>query len=169
MKFEPHSLLDTLPYLRAEVVRKSAANDLTVTVDRDGPIQLQYFGNFDLGIVAAAEIAEGPRIHVASLTDLSGMKAAVVTQRAELRDYLDIHALLTKAKISLATTLAAGLIIYGDEFNSLLSLKAIAYHDDPSLADLPTTVRNELSEAVRRTDPTDLPVLPAVKRRGQQP
>ena len=33
--------------------------------------------------------------------------------------------------------LAAAAIIYGAEFNPLVSLKAISYHDDPSLADLP--------------------------------
>jgi hypothetical protein len=36
------------------------------------------------------------------------MKTAVVTQRAEAKDYLDIHALLTTGKISLPTMLAAG-------------------------------------------------------------
>jgi hypothetical protein len=59
------------------------------------------------------------------------MKAAVVTQRAEVKDYLDVYALLTKTKISLATMLAAAAIIYGAEFNPLVSLKAISYHDDP--------------------------------------
>ena len=85
----------------------SAANNLTVTVDRGGPIQLQFFGNFDLGQVAAAEFAEGPRIQVASLLDLGGMKAAVVTQRAELKDYLDVYTLLSKAGLSLPAMLAA--------------------------------------------------------------
>ncbi len=93
------------------------------------------------------------------------MKAAVVTQRAEVRDYLDIHALLTKANISLAKMLAAGIIIYGAEFNPLLSLKAISYHDDLALADLPQSVRRDLAEAVRTTDPQKLPVLNAIRTR----
>jgi hypothetical protein len=131
MNFEPNSLLERLPYLKGAVIRRSAANNLTVSVDRGGPIQLQYFGNFDLGQVAAAEFTEGPRLQVASLIDLAGMKAAVVTQRAEVKDYLDVYALLTKTKISLATMLAAAAIIYGAEFNPLVSLKAISYHDDP--------------------------------------
>jgi hypothetical protein len=94
------------------------------------------------------------------------MKAAVVTQRAELKDYLDIHALLTKAGISLATMLAAAAIIYGSEFNPLLSLKAISYHGDQSLTDLPLDIRHDLIEAVRATDPQNLPVLDAVRRRS---
>ena len=169
MSFEPFSLLTGVPYLKDAVVRKSAANDLTVTVERGAPIQLSFFGNFDLGQVAAAEVAEGSLLQLASLLDLAGMKAAVVTQRAEVKDYLDIHALLTKAKISLSLMLAAGTIIYGAEFNPLLSLKAISYHDDPALAELPQHIRHELIEAVAATDPWKLPVLNATRTRTTKP
>jgi hypothetical protein len=165
MTFEPNGLLDVVPYLKGAEVRRAAANNLTVTVDRGGPVQLSFFGNFDLGQVDASEVAEGPKFQVASLIDLGGMKTAVVTQRAEVKDYLDIHALMTKAKISLATMLAAAAIIYGDQFSPLVSLKAIAYHDDPSLADLPKAVRTYLSEAVHSTDPIKLPVLNAIRTR----
>jgi hypothetical protein len=103
--FEPHSLLKTVPYLKDATVRKSAPNDLAVTVDRGGPVQLSFFGNFDLGQVAEPELAEGSGIKVASLIDLAGMKAAVVTQRAEAKDYLDIDALLTKSGLPLANML----------------------------------------------------------------
>lgn len=169
MTFTPHSLLEELPYLKQAEVRQSAANNLIVTVDRNGPVQLTFFGNFDLGQVRAAEMAEGPRLRVASLLDLAGMKAAVVTQRAEVKDYLDIHALLTKGGISLAQMLAAGGIIYGAEFSAMLSLKAISYHDDAALADLPANVRRDLVAAVQSTDPAKLPHLTAVRTRGEKP
>ena len=169
MSFEPRSLLEELAYLRGAVVRQSAANTLTVTVDRGGPVQLSFFGGLGLGQVAPEELAEGPRLKVAALVDLAGMKAAVVTQRAEVRDYLDIHALLTRAKISLPEMLAAGAVIYGTEFNPLLSLKAIAYHDDPALAELPGDVRRDLIAAVQATDPQKLPVLNAIRTRETTP
>jgi len=89
-----------------------------------------------------------------------------VTQRAETRDYLDIHALLTLAHISLPSMLAAASVIYGSEFNPLLSLKAIAYHDDLALASLPHSVRHDLIEAVRTTKLEELPDLPFERRRG---
>jgi hypothetical protein len=146
------------------LVRQSAANNLEVTVDRSAPVQLSFFGNFDLGQVAVSETADGPLLRVASLIDLSGTKVAVVTQRAETRDYVDIHALLTKAKISLPIMLAAGAIIYGTEFNPLLSLKAISYHGD--LSELPQNVRRDLVEAVQATDPRHLPVMSAVRMRA---
>jgi hypothetical protein len=137
--FLPGALLGEIPYLKGAVLRQSSPNTLSVTVDRDGPVQLSFFCGLGLGLVAAAELAEGPGFKVASLIDLAGTKAAVVTQRAELKDYLDIHALLTKAGISLAAMLAAAAVIYGPQFNALLALKAMAYHDDPSLAALPST------------------------------
>jgi hypothetical protein len=161
--FEPRHLLDAVPYLRGAVLRQSAGNTLTVSVDRGGPVQLSFFGGLGLGQVAGADIVDGPRFKVAALIDLAGMKAAVVTQRAELRDYLDIHALLTKAGISLPEMLAAGVAIYGAQFNPLLSLKAIAYHDDRALAGLPQNVRLDLIAAVTATTPQQLPVLSAVR------
>jgi nucleotidyltransferase AbiEii toxin of type IV toxin-antitoxin system len=168
-RFEPNTLLENVSYLKGAEVRQSSANNLTVTIDRGGPVQMSFFGNFDLGQVDPTELAEGPRIQVASLKDLGGMKAAVVTQRAEVRDYLDIHALLTKANISLPTMLAAGAIIYGSEFNPLVSLKAISFHDDPGLAKLSQDVRRFLLKAVKETDPHNLPVLDAVKKRAPKP
>jgi hypothetical protein len=128
-------------------------------------VQLSFFGNLGLGQVAPEEVAEGPRIKLASLLDLAGTKVAVVTQRAELRDYLDIHVLLTKANIPLSKMLAAAAAIYGTQFNPLLSLKAISYHDDPVVAELPQGIRRDLIDAVKATSLDDLPTLNAIRPR----
>ena len=166
--FVPNALLQKVPYLKGSTVRQSAPNTLTVTVERDGPVQVSFFGSLDLGQVASTEIAVGPRINVASLMDLAGIKVAVVTQRAELRDYLDVHALLVKANIPLAEMLACAAVIYGAEFSPLLSLKALAYHDDPALAELSANIRRDLISAVRAVDLQRLPKLTAVRRRPEQ-
>jgi hypothetical protein len=168
VSFEPQSLLETVPYLKDATVLRSAPNNLTVIVERGGAVQISFFGNLGLGQVADPELPDGPRFKVAALIDLAGMKAAVVTQRAEVKDYLDIDALLTKGPIPLANMLASAAIIYGSQFSPLLSLKAISYHEDANLVGLPMTVRNRLSEAVRKTDPTNLPTLNPVKRRDEQ-
>jgi Nucleotidyl transferase AbiEii toxin, Type IV TA system len=162
----PSDLMRRVPYLKGAVVRQSSPDTLTVTVERGGPVQLSFFGGLDLGQVASADIAAGPEIKVGSLIDLSGFKVAVVTRRAELRDYINVHALLTKAKIPLADMLAAALIIYGDQFSPLLSLKALAYHDDAALRELPADVRHDLTAAVQATDPRRLPVLHAVRTKA---
>ena len=90
-----------------------------------------------------------------------------MTQRAELRDYIDAHTLLTKAGIPLAKMLASATIIYGTQFSPLLSLKALAYHDDPTLADLSVDMRRDLIVAVRAVDPRHLPVLAAVRKKAE--
>jgi len=166
--FTPDELMHKIPYLRGAAVRQSALDTLTVTVERDGPVQVSFFGGLDLGQVAPADSAMGPKIKVASLVDLAGFKVAVVTQRAELRDYIDIHTLLTQANIPLANMLAAATIIYGSTFNPLLALKALAYHEDHVLAGLSVKVRRDLIGAVRATDPRRLPGLTAVKERSKR-
>jgi Nucleotidyl transferase AbiEii toxin, Type IV TA system len=167
MPFVPNALMQRVPYLRGATVQQSAPDTLTVTVERGGPIQLSFFGSLNLGQVAPADIAMGPGIKVGSLIDLAGLKVAIVTQRAELRDYIDVHALLTTAHIPLVDMLAAAAIIYGAQFNPLLSLKALAYFDDLALTGLPTAVRQDLIGAVTATDPRHLPILPAITRRAE--
>jgi hypothetical protein len=163
--FEPNALLNKIPYLRDAVLRQASSNTLSVSVDRGGTVQLSYFGGLGIGQVAPAERVEGPGFQVASLIDLAGMKAAVLPQRVELRDYLDIHALLTKAAIPLAEMLAAADIIYGAQFNPLISLKAIGYHKDFTSDALPQKVRDDLLEAVKATDARKLPRLGAFRKR----
>jgi hypothetical protein len=57
----------------------------------------------------------------------------------------------------------------GLKFSALLSLKAIAYHDDAALAELPKNVRHDLMEAVKATNPRRLPALGAVRRYEAKP
>ncbi|HEV2957888.1 MAG TPA: nucleotidyl transferase AbiEii/AbiGii toxin family protein [Xanthobacteraceae bacterium] len=164
--FEPNALLRKIPYLRDAVPRQASTNTLSATVDRGGVVQLSYFGGLGIGQVASDEIAEGAGFRVASLIDLAGMKAAVLPQRVELRDYLDIHALLTKGGIPLAEMLAAARVIYGVQFNPLLTLKALAYHEDLALAELPKSARDDLSAAATAIDFRSLPTLIAFRERA---
>jgi hypothetical protein len=163
--FEPGALLNRIPYLRGAALQQSSPNTLSVIVERGGPVQLSYFGGLGIGQVARADTVEGPGFKVASLIDLAGMKVAVLPQRVALRDYLDIHALLTRAKIPLPEMLAAAGIIYGAQFNPLVSLKAIAYHNDFTLVQLPRSVREYLLRAAKATDSGNLPKLNALRNR----
>jgi hypothetical protein len=162
--FQPQALLASVPYLRDATVRQSQPNTLTCSVERGAPVLISFFGGLSLGQVAEPELAGDSRLAVASLLDLAGTKAAVVTQRAEIRDYLDVHALLTLARIELPEMLAAARVIYGPQFNPLVALKALAYHDDLVLRDLPFALRRDLAAAIKLTDPTRLPALHAVRQ-----
>jgi hypothetical protein len=116
--------------------------------------------------VAAPEPASDTLLRVASLLDLAGTKAAVLQKRAEVKDYLDVHAILRHG-IDLPTILAAGGVVYGRKFNPLVTLKALCYFDD--VPALPVEVRTQLARAVEGVDVTRLPVLaPYAGRLGDE-
>lgn len=122
---------------------------------------VSYFG-LSLGQIDPAEAVEGPGIPIAMPLDLAGCKVAVVTQRAEARDYVDIHALLSSG-LSLAEMLGAARAIYGSAFSPLTALKALTYFDEPTLATLSEGIRRDLASAASRVDPTKLPAIVPVR------
>jgi hypothetical protein len=154
----------TLPYLKdAERVRM-APDTLTCRVDRGGAVLVSFFGGLGLGQVAERDEVKGMALYVASLLDIAGTKMAVVQKRAEVKDYLDIDALLRHG-VDLPTALAAGGVVYGRSFNPLITLKALSFFDDvPMLAG---EVRERLSTAVEAVDVTKLPALTAYAPRRE--
>jgi len=163
--FDPDHLVKSVAYLKDAERIQVAPNTLTCRVDRGGPVLVSFFGDLNLGQVAAREQLAGMKLYVASLFDIAGTKAAVVQKRAEVKDYLDIEALFRHG-IDLPTILAAGAVVYGRQFNPLVTLKALSYFDD--LPGLPTDVRNRLAAAVAAVDVTQLPTLTAhATRRGE--
>ena len=139
------------------------SHTLTCRVERGGPVLVSFFGNLGLGEVGPRERADGSLVHVASLLDIAGTKAAVVQKRAQSRDYLDIDALIQHG-IDLPRVLAAGAVVYGRSFNPLITLKALSYFDD--IPTLPAAVRERLRAAVAAVDPIRLPALTAFVRRA---
>ena len=99
-----------------------ASHTLTCRVERGGPVLVTFFANLGLGEAAPREMAVGSTVRVASLLRIAGTKAAVVQQRAQPRDYLDIDALIRHG-IGLPRVLAAGAIVYGRSFNPPITLK----------------------------------------------
>ncbi|HMD71674.1 MAG TPA: nucleotidyl transferase AbiEii/AbiGii toxin family protein [Bryobacteraceae bacterium] len=163
--FDPDRLARQIPYLSDAERVQVAADTLTCRVNRDGPVLVSFFGGLGLGQVAAPDLAGDVLLHVASLLDIAGTKAAVVQKRAEVKDYLDIDALLRHG-IELSAVLAAGMVVHGRGFNPLITLKALSYFDD--LPALPGDVRARLNKAVEAVDPARLPTLaPYAKRPGE--
>jgi len=158
-------LLRTVPYLDGAAILQSAPGTLTVRVERNGPVKVSFFGPLRIGQVEPPEGVAGPGIAVASLRDLGGAKVAVVTQRAEAKDYIDVHALIA-AGITLPEMLAAASAIYEGEFSPLVALKALAYHDD--LHDLSAGARRDLVSAIKAVDVRRLPAVVPYRRRPAQ-
>lgn len=160
--FDPDRLAEEIPYLKNAERVQVAPDTLTCRVDRGGPILVSFFGRLGLGQVAARDQAQDMPLYVASLLDVAGTKAAVVQKRAEVKDYLDIDALLQHG-VDLPMVLAAGAVVYGRKFNPLITLKALGFFDD--IPALPRETRARLARAVEAVDVTQLPVLtPYTKR-----
>lgn len=141
--FDPDELASSLNYLKDAERLQVSPKTLTCRVEREGgPVLLSIFGGLGLGQVAPRDLPDGRSFSVASLLDIAGTKIAVVQKRAEVKDYIDIDALLQHG-FDLPTILAAGGVVYGNSFNPLISLKALSFYDD--LPGLPNEVRQRLS------------------------
>lgn len=113
------------------------------------------FGAPKLPLLRASVQVEKHRI--ADLRELAGMKALVVQKRAELKDYLDVDALIQLADLPLIDHLRVAKQLYGPLFAPELTLKSLCHFSDGNLRQLPGTVRQRLLGAVRRIRLEDLP------------
>lgn len=156
--FNPTNLYRQLAFLKGAQVLQQAKNTLTCSVDRGDPVKVSFFGLPGLKRIEEPGVASDNDVKVASLIDLAGMKAAVVQERAEAKDYLDLDALMQHG-IGLATALAAAAAIYGESYNPQITLKALSYFDDGNLRALSQEVRQRLVDAVAEVDLGKLPTL----------
>ncbi len=159
----PDQLLRSLRILDRAKVLQNTSQTLTVAVDRNGPVKLSFFGGLDLGRVGEPEKTVDEVANVASLLDLAGTKAAVVYQRAERKDYIDLLAII-KGGISLAQAMAAARAIYGEQYNPALTLKSLTYFGDGDLPRLTTEQKRQLIE-IASPQPFSLPDMPRVADR----
>ncbi len=157
--FNPQRLYAAVPFLKGAKIAQQASNTLTCVVERAGNVQVSFFGVPDMTVLREPLQVPDNRVRIASLIDLAGMKAAVVQQRAEAKDYLDLYALINQEAVDLSTALAAASRIYPDSYQPQLTLKALTYFDDGDLHTLPEAVRLGLIEAVRAVDLDRLPDL----------
>jgi len=143
--FVPEQLFRSLRFLAGAKVLQNVSQTLTVSIDRGGDVKLSFFGGLEFGRVGEPEETEDGKFAVASLLDLAGMKAAVVTQRAESKDYLDLLALMENG-ISLAQAMGAARAIYGRQYNPVITLKSLMYFGDGDLHRLTATQKSRLIE-----------------------
>lgn len=155
--FYPDQLLRQLRFAEGAEVTQVAINTLTFrTAGLDG-VKCSFFGGLRLGQLEPPSRAPDNGLRVASLRDLLAVKLNTLVQRAEAKDYRDVHALL-RAGLSLAEGLAWARAVYGAEFNPALPLKALTYFEDGDLPALPAEVQQDLREAVRAV--SEIPDLP---------
>jgi hypothetical protein len=157
--FEPARLTAQIPFLTGATITQQEPNPLSVTIDRAGPVKLSFFGLPRLGRPRPPQIAADNGLQVASLLDLAGTKTAVVQQRAEAKDYLDVDALLQDGRVDLPLALASARAIYGPTFNPQITLKALSFFGDGDLSRLSRAVQDRLAKAAREVDLDRLPKI----------
>lgn len=149
--FDPDRLYSTLSFLNGAQVTQKDRDTLTCLTQES--VKVSFFGGLDFPLLRPK--ISTPVVPIASLLDLSGMKVAVIQKRAELKDYLDIAALLQHG-ISLKDALDAGRKIYGAQFNPLITLKALTYYEEGDVRELPKDIQQYLTNAVKNIDLRDL-------------
>jgi hypothetical protein len=145
--FVPAQLRGALSFLAKAESLQIAPNTLTVSVPCPEPVKISFFGGLGLGRVREPEWSQDGVMQIASLLDVAACKAAVVQERPEAKDYLDVHALLENG-VTLPEMLGAAQAVYGEQFNSMITLKALSYFEDGNLATLPEEVKKALRAAV---------------------
>jgi hypothetical protein len=143
----PVQLRGALGFLANAESLQIAPNTLTVSVPCPEPVKISFFGGLKLGRVSDPERSEDGVMQIASLLDVAACKMAVVQERPEAKDYLDVHAIL-QSGVTLPEMLGAAQAIYGEQFNSMITLKALSYFEDGNLAALPEEVKRALRAAV---------------------
>lgn len=154
---DPGDIYRATPFLRDAQIIQQAPNTLTCLVDRGGPVRLSFFGLAHLARLCPPHVAEDTGLKIAALLDLAATKAAVVQQRAQAKDYIDIDALITQGRIALATQLAAARAAYGAQFAPTPTLKALTFFADGDLPALPEDLKHRLAAAAAAVDPLRLP------------
>jgi hypothetical protein len=142
----PARLRSELNFLANAESLQIAPNTLTVSVPCPEPVKVSFFGGLSLGRVNEPEWSEDGVMQIASLLDVAACKMAAVQERPEAKDYLDVHALL-QSGVTLPEMLGAAQAVYGEQFNAMITLKALSYFEDGNLATLPAEVKKTLREA----------------------
>jgi hypothetical protein len=142
--FAPGELRRSIPLLRDSPTIQTAPDTLVVRVD---DVRVAIYG-VGFPALAGPDLASDTGIPVASLADLGATKAKAILDRAEMKDYLDISALLA-AGTDLARMLGGATALFGPSFSPMLALKALTTFDDGDLPSLGDEHRGRLRDAVR--------------------
>jgi hypothetical protein len=123
--FDPHRLKDEVPFLAAARITQLAPGTLTCIVERGGPVQVSFFcPRKTMRMIGHPRECHRPTLRLASLIDIAATKLAVLPARCEPKDYLDIHALISRRKLDVLTMLvAASFVFEGQDFNPLPRLQ----------------------------------------------
>jgi len=147
--FQPDDLLAKFHFLRGSELLQTQCDTLTVLTAGDGNdshrVKISFFGGFNFGRLKDPERTSDGVVEVASLQDLLAHKLKVLLQLVELKDYLDIDALL-KNGLDLALGCGGADALFR-AFAPQECLKALTYFNDSSLGALSEPLKQRLVKA----------------------
>jgi len=145
-------LYRSLRFLDRSKVIQREPDTMTVLVPgeaaADRHVKVSFFGGVGFGRYSGPDVTEDGVLQVAGLDDLLATKCAVIMQRIELKDYLDIIALL-EAGVSLERGLGIAAEMYGGRFSPQESLRTMTYFEGGDLKLLSAGQRTMLRGAAR--------------------
>jgi len=156
----PEALRGAIPFLEGAVVALSEPNTLTAWVrplPGRPPVHVSFFGGIDFRVIDRPDRAFPDGIVIASLRDLAGTKAKVINERVELKDYLDIAALLD-AGLTLPEIVAAAAAIFPGQVDEIATVSAITFFEDGEAATFPEPLKMKLRAAARGASRVPPPV-----------
>ncbi len=156
--FQPDELIAKFPFLRGAELLQTQKDTLTVLTRRVGDsdqVKISFFGGLQFGRLNDPKTTADGVLQVASAEDLLSHKLKVLLQRVELKDYLDIDALL-QSGLDLAHG-AGGARALFSTFAPQEALKALTYFNDASLATLAEPLKRRLVTAAAKVS-----AIPAV-------
>jgi hypothetical protein len=154
-----------LPWMNTALALQDQPETLTLLTSGDQVqtgVKVSFFGGLTIGRVAEPDYTLDRVALVASPPDLLATKLKVLLQRAERKDYLDV-AILLDSGLALSDGLAAAQALYGSGFSVRECLKALVYFADGDLAELGSSERRRLEQAVLAVDE-----IPSLKRIGRE-
>lgn len=146
-RFVPGEVRERHALLKNGKLLQSGANVLTVLAERpEGSVKISLMGGLDFVAKANPDQEAGWPVPIASIDDLAATKFKVLADRAEQKDYVDIHALLGLG-YSVNELAKQAARLFGVGFNPWPSVKAMQYFDDGNLAELPIAIKEALHDA----------------------
>jgi hypothetical protein len=146
---DKEQIIKGLPFLKDAQTIQDQKNSWTVLWkdEKEAPVKVSFFGGIDFGRIGQPSLTKDRVLLVADLKDLMANKLKVILQRAELKDYQDIAAML-RADYSLSDGLMDARQLFGQNFQPSEALKALCYFNDGDLKLISNTDKKTILEAV---------------------
>jgi hypothetical protein len=141
-----HDEILSLPFLDNAQIIQNMPHSLTLITPSKRPVQFSFFSVPKLKLIHSPQQARDNQLKIADILDIAGTKAATIQRRAEAKDYLDIHAILSITDLTLEEMLAAAQFLYGDVYNPQETLKALCYFEDGNVS----CIGQDMQECLKR-------------------